>query len=190
MKAGYRAGFPVRDLNSGNATGFTVMQANIKDGKRVSSAKAFLKPVVGRENLDVLTHAMVERVLFSRSYKAGPPRVQGVVFSRNGERFTVRARKEVILSAGVVGTPKILMLSGIGPRQHLEHLGIPVVADLPVGQNMRSHVGTGEVAFTVKDPVAFNPLRIYINPLNILSYLARRGPLAAVSGFEGMGMFR
>ena len=184
VRAGHRAGFPVRDLNTGNATGFTVMQANIKDGKRVSSAKAFLKPARSRPNLDILTHATVEKILISKG------RVWGVAVSRNGQSFTVRARKEVILSAGVVGTAKILMLSGLGPRKHLQHLGIPVVADLPVGQNMRSHVGTGEVAFRVREPVAFNPLRIYTNPLNILSYLAGRGPLAAVSGFEGMAMFR
>ena len=190
VRAGHRAGFPVRDVNSGNATGFTVMQVNIRDGKRVSSAKGFLKPVVGRPNLDILTHSTVERILFSGGYQGGARRVWGVVFTRNGKKFKVRARKEVILSAGVIGTPKILMLSGIGPRHQLEQLGIPVVADLPVGQNMRSHVGTGEVAFTVREPVAFNPLRIYTNPLNILSYLGRRGPLAAVSGFEGMGMFR
>ena len=184
VRAGQRAGFPVRDLNTGNATGFTVMQANIKDGKRVSSAKAFLKPVKRQPNLTILTHAIVERILFSKK------RVRGVVVRRNGKRFTVRAGKEVILSAGVVGSPKLLMLSGIGPRKHLNKLGIPVVADLPVGQNMRSHVGTGEVAFRLSEPVSFNPLRIYSNPLNLLSYLAGRGPLAAVSGFEGMAMFR
>ena len=190
VRAGHRAGFPVRDLNSGNATGFTVMQTNIRDGKRVSSAKGFLKPVADRPNLDILTHSLVERILFSGGYQGVPRRVKGVVFRRNGERFTVRARKEVILSAGVIGTPKILLLSGIGPREDLARLGIPLVADLPVGQNMRSHVGTGEVAFTLREPVAFNPLRIYTNPLNILSYLNRQGPLAAVSGFEGMGMYR
>ena len=97
----------------------------------------------------------------------------------------MKARKEVILSAGVVETPKLLMLSGIGPRQHLEAHRIPLVADLPVAENMQSHVGTGEVVFTLRSPVSFNPLRLFTNPLNVLAYLRGQGPLAAVSGFEG-----
>jgi len=118
------------------------------------------------------------------------PRVEGVVFTREGRRYRVRARKEVIVSAGVVGSPKLLMLSGIGPRDHLQDLGIPVHADLPVGQNMQSHVGTGEAVFTLEQPVSFNPIRIFTNPLNILAYLTGDGPLSSVSGFEGMGVYR
>ena len=86
-----------------------------------------------------------------------------MVFTRKGKRYRVRARKEVIVSSGVVGSPKLLMLSGIGPRHDLEQLGIPVVADLPVGQNMQSHVGTGEAVFTLEEPVSFNPVRIFTN---------------------------
>jgi choline dehydrogenase len=148
-------GYPVKDINTGNATGFTVMQATIKNGKRFSSAKSFLKPVIGQPNLSILPEAFVERLLISSRYE---PRVEGVVFTRKGRRSKVRARKEVIVSSGVLGSAKLLMLSGIGPRHDLEQLCIPVVADLPVRQNMQSHVGTGEAVFTLEEPVSFNPI--------------------------------
>jgi len=187
LRAGQRKGFPVRDINTGNSTAFTVMQATIKDGKRFSSAKSFLKPVINKPNLSVLPEAFVEKLIMSS--KQGP-RAEGVVFTRKGKRYRVRARKEVIVSCGVVGSPKLLMLSGIGPRDHLQHLGVPVHADLPVGQNMQSHVGTGEAVFTLEQPVSFNPIRIFTNPLNILAYLRGEGPLGSVSGFEGMAIYR
>ena len=183
--SGHEAGYPVRDLNTGNATGFTVMQTNMQDGKRMSSARAFIRPVLSRPNLTVLTNSRVTRLLF-----AGGSRVYGVIFQRGGTRYKVRARKEVILSAGVVETPKLLMLSGIGPAEELRKFGIPVMADLPVGQSLQSHVGVGEVVFTLSQPVSFNPLRLLTNPLNLLAYIRGQGPLAAVSGFEGMAMYR
>jgi len=187
LQAGEYLGFPVKDINTGNSTGFTVMQATIKDGKRFSSAKSFLKPIIGNPNLSVLPEAFVEKLLVSSKHGV---RAEGVVFTRQGRRYRVKARKEVIVSSGVVGSPKLLMLSGIGPRHHLQQLGIPVHADLPVGQNMQSHVGTGEAVFTLEQPVSFNPIRIFTNPLNIISYLRGEGPLGAVSGFEGMGIYR
>lgn len=190
LAAGQQAGFPVRDLNAGNATGFTVMQVNMDSAsKRVSSARAFLKPALDRPNLTILTQARVEKILFS-GHSGAQPRASGVVVSRLGHRFTVGARREVIVSGGVVETAKLLMLSGVGPRWHLDQLNIPVISDLPVGQHMQSHVGTGEVVFQLRDPVSFNYLRLFSNPLNLLSYAQGEGPLAAVSGFEGMAMYR
>ena len=189
IRAGKEAGFPVRDINTGNGTGFTVMQTMMDSGKRVSSARAFIKPVLDRPNLTVLTNSLVTRILFSRS-NDGVPRASHILFTRDGIQYKVRARKEIILSTGVVETPKLLMLSGVGPRYELEHHGIPVVADLPVGQNMQSHVGFGDVVFTLKSPVSFNPLRLFTNPFNILDYIRGQGPLAAVSGFEGLAAFR
>jgi len=188
LNAGKRQGFPVRDINTGNATGFTFMQANIKRGKRQSTAKAFLRPSLQKGiRLTVLTEARVDRLVWEGRQT---PKVAGVVYKRRGELKRVWARKEVIISAGVVGSPKLLLLSGIGPRQDLARLGIPLVADLPVGQNMQSHVGTGEAVFTLEEKVSFNPLRLFANPINLLAYIRGEGPLASVSGFEGMAIYR
>jgi len=186
LRAGHYAGYPVRDINAGNNTGFTFMQATIKDGKRFSTAKAFLKPLLGRSNLKIVTQAFVDRILISPKSK----RAYGVTFTRLGQRYTVHSRKEVIVSSGVVGSPKLLLLSGVGPAHHLKSLGIKPVADLPVGENMQSHVGIGEIVFLLDKPVSFNPLRLLANPVNLLAYLRGEGPLSAVSGFEGMGIFR
>lgn len=76
-----------------------------------------------------------------------------------GKTRTARAHGEIILCAGAIATPQLLMLSGVGPSDHLAEMGIPLVADLPVGYNLQSHVGTGEVAFTLKEKVSYSPLR-------------------------------
>ena len=110
-------------------------QKNIKDGQRHSAAQAFLTPVMSRSNLRVLTGAQATRLLIEKS------RVTGVEFIREGRVERVRAAREVILSGGVIDSPKLLMLSGIGPADHLRALGIPVTADLPgVGDNLHDHL--------------------------------------------------
>ena len=98
----------------------------------------------------------------------------------------------MILCAGGIASPQILMLSGLGPAPHLRQVGIPIVKDIPgVGGNLQSHVGTGELIFTLEKLVAFNPVRRSLDPRNILNYfINRRGPLAATSGFESFGNIR
>ncbi len=100
---------------------------------------------------------------------------------------------EVILSAGAIASPQILMLSGIGPADHLRQHGIPVKVDLPVGYNMQSHVGVGELVYTLRDPVSYNPVRYASNPGRfIVPYFTNygEGPLGAVSGFDAIGNIR
>ena len=102
-----------------------------------------------------------------------------MTFLKSDETSVAYARSEVILSAGAIASPQLLLLSGIGPKSDLDHLGIKVVKDLPgVGKNLQCHVGTGEVIFTVDKPAASNPLRVFTNPLNLLDYfLNGNGPL-------------
>ncbi len=102
---------------------------------------------------------LIERVpvAFGLIYRYNhEPRAYGVKFKHQKEYLIARANREVILSAGAISSPQILMLSGIGPADHLRYHGIPVRVDLAVGKSLQSHVGTGEIQFTVKAPVTFN----------------------------------
>lgn len=105
---------------------------------------------------------------------------------RAGIVHTVRASKEVILSAGAIGSPQILMLSGIGPREHLEELEIPVLKNLRVGHNLHDHVSLGGFTFLVNQPVAVNPPYI-LNPENLVDYFANGdGPFTIPGAAEGL----
>jgi len=116
-----------------NAAGF--YQKNIAGGRRHSAAEAFLVPALSRSNLDLRADAHVARLLIERG------RAVGVEYVRDGKREQVRATREVIVSSGVIDSPKLLMLSGIGPAEHLRSLSLPIVADLPgVGQNLQDHL--------------------------------------------------
>ena len=127
---GFRVGY---DMNSGETAGFGRVQFNIHRGRRASAATAFLRPALPRPNLTLLVNARTLKLL-SRG-----TRVVGVEFSRNGTVETAFADREVILSAGAFNSPQILMLSGIGPADHLASFGIPALVDLPVGKNLQDH---------------------------------------------------
>ena len=100
--------------------------------------------------------------------------------------WTIKAHKEVILSAGALNSAQLLMLSGIGPKWHLDQLGIPNIADLPVGENLQDHYGTGALAFTVEKPVTLVQSR-YENIPSVLKYaMFGSGPLTVLGGVEGM----
>ncbi|MFH3480663.1 GMC family oxidoreductase [Xanthobacter variabilis] len=127
---------PIDDFNTGDNAGSCYFHVNQKRGLRWSSARGFLKPVLSRPNLDLVTAGHVERVCVEEG------RATGVVMrGKDGERRTVRARREVVLAAGAVGSPQLLMLSGIGPGHHLSELGIPVAHHAPgVGSNLQDHL--------------------------------------------------
>jgi len=122
------------DPNGMQQEGAGLYQLTIEDGKRHSTAAAFLVPILQRPNLTVTTGALVTRLLFEGT------RTVGVECLHEGTLHQVRVNSEVILSAGAFDSPKLLLLSGIGDAEHLQALGIPVVADLPgVGQNLQDH---------------------------------------------------
>ncbi|CAC5386016.1 unnamed protein product [Mytilus coruscus] len=127
-------GLKTVDLNGQDMLGYTYMQSNIKDGERYSTARAYLRPVIKRTNLHISVHSYVTKVLIEQK------KAIGVEFIKNNRKTQVFAGKEVIVSAGAVNSPVLLMLSGIGPKKHLEDLGIPVKADLPVGENLEDHM--------------------------------------------------
>lgn len=140
-EAAVQAGIPrTDDFNQGDNTGVGYFEVNQRQGWRWNTSKAFLRPVQGRSNLTVWTEAQVERLTFEQS-EGTLPRCNGVVVRHAGEIVSVHARSEVILSAGAIGSPQILQVSGIGPADLLEQQGIDVVVDLPgVGENLQDHL--------------------------------------------------
>ncbi|MDF2370458.1 MAG: choline dehydrogenase [Rhizobiaceae bacterium] len=136
IEAGTQAGHPKNDdFNGEEQEGFGRFDFTIRDGKRWSTSRAFLKPVQQRENLHVETGALTHRIIVEND------RAVGVEYSQDGQTKRVYANREVILSAGTVNSPQILLLSGIGPADELAALGIDTVHDLPgVGKNLQDHV--------------------------------------------------
>jgi choline dehydrogenase len=135
FEAGAQAGYPFSDdLNGEKPEGFGGFQSNCAGGIRSSTARAYLKPAADRPNLTVLTHATAQRITIEGG------RATGFTYASKNETTKVRARREVLLCAGSFGSPHLLMLSGIGPAEHLREFGIDVVQDLPaVGQNLQDH---------------------------------------------------
>jgi len=133
MRAGHELGYNVRDCNGEFQTGFMLSQGTVRDSARCSASKAFLVPARNRTNLHVSKNSRVLRLLIDPKTK----RTVGVEFEKSGRNFKVYVTKEVVLSAGTKGSPKILMLSGVGPVNHLYDMGINVIADLPVGENLQ-----------------------------------------------------
>ena len=182
VEAGTEIGYDNRDINGEFQSGFMIAQGTIRRGSRCSTAKAFLRPVRLRKNLHVAMNSHVTKIIMD------PKNLQamGVEFVRNGKRHRIAATKEVIMSAGAINTPQIMMLSGIGPREHLEDIGIKVLKDLPVGENMQDHVGMGGMTWLVDKPVAIVQDRF--NPATITNQyvLNERGPMTTLGGVEGL----
>jgi choline dehydrogenase len=135
LAAAGEAGFEVvDDLNADVAEGFGRIDTNIANGRRASTALAYVRPARARGNLELLSEAIAARIVIESG------RARGVEILRRGVRETVWAEREVILSGGTVNSPQLLMLSGIGPADHLSILGIPVALDAPeVGRNLQNH---------------------------------------------------
>jgi len=144
------------DFNSGDNAGVGYFEVNQKSGWRWNTSKAFLRPARSRKNLVIWTEAHVEKLLFTT--QDGQPRCTGAQVLRGGQSLSVQAHNEVILSAGAIGSPQLLQLSGIGDARHLTNLGIAVVKDLPgVGQNLQDHLQIRAV-FKVEGASTLNTL--------------------------------
>lgn len=135
-EAAFELGYKeIYDCNGDEHLGFVTLQGTIDKGTRNSAAKAFLIPAKDRQNLHIIKHAHVTQLTYKRDGS-----VSGVEFKIGDETHTAVTRKEVILSAGAINTPHILMLSGIGPKHQLNKVNIPIRAELPVGHNLQDHV--------------------------------------------------
>ncbi len=156
MESAEAAGFNVTDdIHGESEEGFARGELTVdRQGRRASTARAYLAPAMGRPNLTVVTEALTRRVMIEDG------RAVGVEYEREGRVEIARAGKEVILSGGAYNSPQLLMLSGIGPAEHLREHGIEVLVDSPqVGRNLYEHPRV-PVHFTLKQPVSFlNELR-------------------------------
>jgi choline dehydrogenase len=182
LQAGQQLGEKIVDYNTPDFMGFAQIQANIKFGKRHSVADAFIYPIVNsRRNLKVLTSARVTKILIEPKTK----RAYGVMFRKGGKNFIVRASREVILSAGTFNSPQLLMLSGIGPKEHLESLKIPLIKNLPVGQVLYDHIAYLGLAFTINQTV--EPREALFHPSELFNWVFNgTGVYTSLAGVEAL----
>ena len=182
VEAGIELGYENRDGNGEVQTGFMIAQGTMRRGSRCSSSKAFLRPVRHRRNLHIAMHSRVLKVLIDDKEK----RAYGVKMRKGGKVFTLVAKKEVVLSAGTINSAQLLMLSGIGPREALTKHGIQVHSDLPVGENIQDHYGTGALTFTLNRPISL-VMKRFENMPSILRYVVQgSGPLTVLGGVEAL----
>ena len=162
------------DYNGADQEGVGFFQLTARNGRRCSSAVAYLNPVKSRENLQIITHAQVEKVVIEGK------RATAVTYTdRSGNQQTVKARKEIILSGGAINSPQILMLSGLGEATQLSENGIEVIADLPgVGKNMQDHL-QARLVYKCNEPTLNDEVSSLFGQAKIgLKYLMfRAGPM-------------
>ncbi|CAH2098318.1 unnamed protein product [Euphydryas editha] len=183
-------GLPVRDLNQEDNFGTDIGLSTSKNGRRVSTNVAFIKPIRNkRKNLHIITNAHVIKINIDSVTKVA----NGVTYIKNGIHYKVFANKEVILSSGSLNSPKILMLSGVGPKDELESLNIPVLSDLSVGQNLQDHVTTNALIMSLTNKTStrtepskmFNKIRKYYK-----QRLKKTGPLSTTSVLNSIGFIK
>ena len=186
IEAGKDAGYlETQDYNGAQQEGFGPMHMTIKNGVRWSTSNAYLRPVMTRPNLTIITHALVNKVIVEDK------QAKGVEYQRKGKTVTVSANKEVVLSAGSIGSPHILQLSGIGDKDVLENAGVEVKHHLPgVGQNLQDHLEF-YFQFKCKQPISLNGK---LDPLSKLfigtRWILTKSGLGATNHFESCGFIR
>ena len=184
IKASVAAGIPhTADFNGEGQEGAGYYQLTTKDGRRCSTAVGYLKPAMNRANLTVITDANVEKILLDNK------RAAGVAFRQNGVKSDIKARREVILSAGAIGSPQILQVSGIGPADVLREAGVGVEHDLAgVGENLQDHL---QVRFVYETTLKDSLNVVWHSRLQQLStglsyMFSRRGMLTIGAGVAGV----
>lgn len=190
VDAGVQAGYmETPDYNAQQQEGFGPMHMTVKDGVRWSTANAYLKPALSRPNLTVVTHALVHKVLLSVA--GDEKKVTGIRYERKGKIIEVGANKEVILSAGSVGSPHLLQLSGIGEKQTLEKAGIECLHELPgVGENLQDHLEF-YFQFKCKQPITLNgKLDLWSKFLIGANWFFCKKGLGTTNHFESCGFIR
>ena len=186
VEAGRQAGYELtQDYNGAKQEGFGAMEMTVHGGRRWSAANAYLRPALKRPNVALMSRTLCRRILFEGKRAVGVEVAQGQIPK------TVRARKEVILSAGSINSPKLLMLSGIGDEAHLRQQGIEPIHHLPgVGQNLQDHLEL-YIQMACKQPIT---LYSHLNPLSKamigMQWLASKSGHGATNHFESCAFIR
>jgi len=186
LTAARQAGYPAtEDYNGRQQEGFGRMAMTVRNGRRWSAASAYLKPALTRPNLNLVTHALVSRILFEGH------RATGVSYNRGDASHVAHAHRSVILCGGPINSPQLLKLSGVGPATELQRHGIPVLHDLPgVGENLQDHL---EFYFQLacKQPVTlYSAMHPMAKALIGARWMLRHDGLGATNHFESCGFIR
>ncbi|CAL4161448.1 unnamed protein product, partial [Meganyctiphanes norvegica] len=184
LSAGRELGYNIIDYNGKDQIGFSPFELTVKNGQRWSTAEAYLKPANKRPNLHVALNALVTKIEFDENKRAIGVRY----FHKRQHKFAL-VRCEVIVSAGAINSPQVLMLSGVGPKKHLQQHGISVVVDLPgVGQNLQDHPAVATLSWLSNRPGSGISGFTFASPQTYSEYThSRTGPLSVPTGFEGIG---
>ena len=186
IKAGVQAGYAhTDDYNAAQQEGFGPMHMTVKDGVRSSASREYLDPVKSRSNLTVITGALAQKVILEGK------KATGIEYTVNGTLKTAHATKDVVLSAGPIGSPHILQLSGIGDKAILEEAGVEVKHHLPgVGQNLQDHLEF-YFQYKCKQPITLNgKLGLFSKGLIGAKWLLTRKGLGATNHFESCAFIR
>ncbi|KAF5286200.1 hypothetical protein FQA39_LY16370 [Lamprigera yunnana] len=180
VKATEESGMQYIDINGPKQIGVSYLHVSMKDGVRHSSSRAYLHPIKDRPNFYFRKQAMVKKILINPQTK----QAYGVEVVINGRIMVIKARREVILSAGAINSPQLLMLSGVGPKQHLTKMNISVIKHLKVGYNLMDHIAAGGLTFEIDKPYSVRTNEA-VESGSLVDFLSHhKGPLSLPGGCE------
>ena len=181
LKAGKEIGYGIVDYNGETQEGFSENHLNVRKGVRSSTSLEFLGVAKDRKNLHIGVDSFVTKINIENKV------AKGVSVIRGERKYFIEAKKEVIVSAGSVNSPQLLMLSGIGPKAHLQELGIPVLVDSPVGDNLQDHMLMFVMtSFNVSDGITLPKANSWLTEMQ---YKLFKTGILSVSGVEATGFF-
>ncbi|XP_057652378.1 glucose dehydrogenase [FAD, quinone]-like [Diorhabda carinulata] len=180
FEANKELGYSTVDYNGSSMIGSSIIQQFIKFGNREDFGNVFITPFLGRSSLEVTTRSYVIKIEINNVTKIA----ESVLFTKNGIIYRAKASKEVLLSGGTVASPQILMLSGIGPKNHLESLGIDVIQNLEVGSRYKDHAIV-TIPFSTDVKLQETPF-----PVKLVQYLQGYGDLTAATRSQILGFFQ
>lgn len=186
IRAGVEAGYPqTQDYNGFQQEGFGPMHMTVKNGVRSSTSREYLRPAMNRPNLHVMTNTLTHRVMIEGK------KARGVEISKGGEIQSILARREVLLSAGSIGSPQLLQLSGVGPVKVLDQAGVQPVHELNgVGENLQDHLEV-YFQFRCKQPITLNgKLDLLSKGLIGTQWILNKSGLGATNHFESCAFIR